>query len=159
MDAKVKDAFKQVRQFAKYLEAMVLVCDQADALAVSEQTVSEQEQIVAKLKAEAAQLAQANSEARGIAAETIAAAKANADSITANASRSADAVMAEALAAAARTQEEGAQAVQRLSERYQILEGAALELIAQCDARKKELVELEDKMGKARTKIAKLLEG
>lgn len=158
MDAKVKDAYKQVRQFAKHLEAMMIVCDQADAMAVSDQTVSEQEQIVAKLKAEAAQLAQENSEARGVAGETIAAAKANADSITAAAASSADSVMSEARIAAARTREDGAQAVQRLHDKARSLEVAVRDLTSQCDDRKGELFELEEKIGTARSKISKILE-
>ena len=151
-----QDAFKQIRQFAKYAEALALVCDTMDALAQSENTVKEHEARVATLRAEGEAIAAANSAARGEAEGTIAAANATAESITAAAHADAESIeqaaRMRAISIGEAAQAEALEAEAKVREAGERAQAFALDV----EIKAKELADIEDRAEKARAYLAKL---
>lgn len=159
MDAKTKDAFNNVRKFAKYFESLGQVIETFDLIEQAENAVAENERRVKALKAEAERIEKANLDASGIAQQTIEQATARAEEIKASALDTANRQVSEAKATASKWTADAESKLWKADEALRVAQEQEQATALLVSEKQAELEALEAKIAKAQAQITKILGG
>lgn len=156
MDAKIKDAFNEVRKLVKMHEALQTIAASFDALTLAQQTKEEHALAVSVLKTDAKNLAEANHEAKAKAVSILEEAHATATAVRGQAEEEAEQVLLSARSQASILSDELVSARKAVKEQIIAEEKRLEDVRARTVSAQKEFQLLEKKLTDMKDKIVNL---